>query len=105
MKRSRIFLGTTTCVLAVAAVATAASIKSPQRAFYCTQGIGVGKCVATPLGFQVPCIPIPSGPYTCVHFIPNYGLKTLYTTGHIAMPGNCGIATNCDVKFKYEILE
>ena len=96
MKRSKIFLGVTTCILAVAAVAVAK--KNTKVGFYCTQPNHAGQCISDlpKVTFAV------AGAHTALTL---YGsqLRTLYTQ-QITAGGDCGSAlnpTDCLIKFKY----
>ena len=100
MKRSKIFLGLTTCALGVAALA--ASKKDPTlNAFYCTQTNHTGKCVQEIL--QPNCVLDKTQAPTCLQNFAGIGVRTLYTSIN-AGSIDCGTRTapiNCTKKFHY----
>ena len=80
MKRSKIFLGVTTALLAIAGVAAAKYYSGSRTAFYVTNNsLPVKYCKAV---FGIPCTQ--GGPYQCYLVVgtpPNAVLYTLFTKG------------------------
>ncbi len=98
MKRSKIFLGATACVLGIAAIA--ASKKTTQPAWYCTQPSHKGACAA----YTPRCEYDNTGVLTCTPNIISVGFRTIYTTTGVEN-GPCSVSTNCLHPFKYRINE
>ena len=87
MKRSKIFLGATTCLLAIAGVAAAKHFRNPITRWYVTDAGATKHCVAT-------------GSITCVY----NSAKTatcLYQNLAVFTSGATGDATNCLHKLVY----
>jgi len=95
MKRSKIFLGVTTCLLAVAGVAAANRFTAISR-WYVTDGTEAGHCVATPS--TILCVQDNTGTTTCTVNVSGTHFK-VYTTGSAGVPGNCLH------EFKYKVKE
>jgi len=79
MKRSKIFLGVTTCLLAIAGVAAAKRYSAVQR-WYITAG---NHCVRTG---QINCLYDQSGKGQCTFSGSNL---TVYTSGSVGVAANC----------------
>jgi len=90
MKRSKIFLGITTCMLAIAGVAAANHFRGSITRWYITAGVG----------FPVTKHCVPSGSITCVY--DNGKLTTcLYQNLAVFTSGTTGPKENCKNKFVF----
>jgi len=88
MKHSKIFLGVTTCLLAIAGVTAARHYGPSIRRWYCTEGVlGVKHCV-------------PTGTITCVYDASQI-TTCLYQNQAVFTSGAIGPWSNCKHKFVY----
>jgi hypothetical protein len=108
MKRSRIFLGATSALLAIAGVAAAkmSHFASSVTRYYCTHIAAAGSRICVPyslvncqsqFGGVIPC-------YFTVQFLalPYY---TLYTNGPSLLRKLCGSSGNCTIRLLYSTFE
>jgi hypothetical protein len=108
MKRSRIFLGATSALLAIAGVAAAkmAHFSSTTTRYYCTHIAAVGGRICVPYAF-VNCQSQESGTITCYFTVlpgmsPNY---TLYSNGVAKGTHHCNVSGSCTAKVLYATFE
>lgn len=104
MKRSKIFLGVTTCLLAIAGVAAAKRYGSATTRYYCTAGNGgITKYCASTSSFDQLSTDI-TKPLATVTFTENSTSYThlLYTAGTDAAGTTCGGTTNCVHSFHFD---
>lgn len=104
MNRSKVFLGVTTGLLAVAGVAAAKRFGPQATRWYCTTGIGstVRHCAQV----NVVCPQVPDGA-KCTYTIKVNGINTPYTVftkGALSgtVPQPCTAPNNCISTLKYE---
>jgi len=96
MKRSKIFLGATTCLLAIAGVAAANHFRSSITRWYVTNGGPLRHCVQTGI---ISCTYNAAKTTTCLYLYRVVGKPTQFFA--VFTSGATGVSTRCLHKFVY----